>query len=233
MNNNKTTNILLGILIVVLVAIGIIVATSQNRNSYRNDMVQNNDSILDNQDDVSMPVKSNSTQQVSTTTTSSKKINWQSVTSSSVFNLYKKEDVPVGNEDKPALLQEVDLTGDGIPEAIFSASTGNASSSVIFMSNPDGSISLMKMKNIHDSISPAELWEVGMASYSMSYRLLPSDNAFYLVSRTLDENANNNDYSHFICNKNEGVAAYKWNPKTSLFEYNSVLTAKYTAIECK
>ena len=49
MNNNKTTNILLGILITVLIAIGIIMATNQNRNSYRNDMVRNEDSMMDSE----------------------------------------------------------------------------------------------------------------------------------------------------------------------------------------
>ena len=49
MNNNKTTNILLGILIVVLIAIGIIIAINMNRNSYRNNMMRNDYSVADNE----------------------------------------------------------------------------------------------------------------------------------------------------------------------------------------
>lgn len=72
MNNNKTTNILLGILIVVLIAIGIIMARNQNRNSYRNDIVQNDDSMMDNQSNTPELVKTISNQQVQTTTDNTK-----------------------------------------------------------------------------------------------------------------------------------------------------------------
>lgn len=74
MNNNKTTNILLGILITVLIAIGIIIVTNQNKNldSYRNDIVQNDDSMMDNQSNTPELVKTISNQQVQTTTDNTK-----------------------------------------------------------------------------------------------------------------------------------------------------------------
>lgn len=232
MNNNKTTNILLGILIVVLVAIGIIMATNQNRNAYRNDMMRNDDSIMDNRNDISIPVKSNSPQQQVSTTMNSKDINWSSVSISTIENLIKKTEFPL--EGKPTLSTETqDLTGDGIKEGFYGLPSGNAGITVIAMTNADGSVSLAKAKNKDGSTSPVGLWSTGMASYSMGYKLLPKEHAFYSVSKTLDEFADNSEFSHLICKDTYGVEAYQWNPKTSLFEYNSALTAKYTAIECK
>jgi hypothetical protein len=62
--NNKTTNILLGILIIVLIAIGIIIVTNQNQNPHRDEMVRNEDSILDHQNEISDQSHSNTNQQV-------------------------------------------------------------------------------------------------------------------------------------------------------------------------
>ncbi len=224
--NNKTTNILLGILIVVLIVIAVLIGINQNRTNYQNDMMRVSNSVVDNRNEI------DNDQQVSTSS-NSESINWNSVASSSVFDLYKSEKVSVGSEDKPTLLKEIDLTGDDTSEAIFSASTGNASSSVILMKNLNGSISVAKTKGKDGKIGNAELWEAGMAAYSMGYKLLPNEKGFYTISKSLDENISNDDYSHYICNKNDGLVAYQWNSKTNMFEWNAGLTAKYTAIECK
>ncbi len=238
MNNNKTTNILLGILIVVLVAIGIILIKT---NSHKN----NDESIYadsmsseeaDRFDEFAVPNPKLEDMigydGAPLGTPTKKNVDWKSVSSSSVFNLYKKEDISVGTEDKPTLLQEIDLTGDGIPEAIFSASTGNASSSAILFSNSDGSISIAKTKGKDGKIGNVELWEAGMAMYSMSYKLLPGEHGFYTDSRSATNENGNGEVITFGC-RTDSVAAYQWNSKTNLFDYNSALTAKYTAIACK
>ena len=140
MNNNKTTNILLGILIVVLVAIGVIMATNQNRNSYRNDMMRNDNAMMDNRNDLSTPVKTNSAQQVSTAT-NSKDINWSSVSISTIESLIKKTEFPL--EGSPTLSTETqDLTGDGIKEGFYGLPSGNAGLTIIAMTNADGLVSL-------------------------------------------------------------------------------------------
>lgn len=66
MNNNKTTNILLGILIVVLIAIGIIMAVNQNKNSYRNEYDENKVSMMDPRNEIPDQVRSNTNKQVTT-----------------------------------------------------------------------------------------------------------------------------------------------------------------------
>ena len=146
--NNKTTNILLGILIVVLIVIAVLIGINQNRTNYQNDMMRVSNSVVDNRNEI------DNDQQVSTSS-NSESINWNSVASSSVFDLYKSEKVSVGSEDKPTLLKEIDLTGDDTSEAIFSASTGNASSSVILMKNLNGSISVAKTKGKDGKIGNA------------------------------------------------------------------------------
>ncbi len=232
--NNKTTNVLLGILIVVLIAIGIILVKGQLNRDYRSEINQQN--ALDSAGNYSnSPISTNNSNPPTSNTATSnpvKQVNWKSVTSSSVFNLYKNAGLSVGSDDKPTLLQEVDLTGDGTPEAMFSASTGNASSSAILMSNSDGSVSLAKTKGKDGKIEYAEVWEAGMATYSMGYKLLPNEKGFYTDLRSASSGEENGDVIIFRCNP-DSIAAYQWNSKTNLFEYNSTLTAKYTAIECK
>ena len=146
MNNNKTTNILLGILIVVLVAIGIIMATNQNRNSYRNDMMRNDHSMMDNdnRNDISTPVKSNPTQQVSTIT-NSKDVNWDSVPISTIENLAKKANLSMEG-DLRLSTESYDLTGDGSIEGIYSFSSGNSDTTIIALANSDGTTSLAILK---------------------------------------------------------------------------------------
>lgn len=231
--NNKTTNVLLGILIIVLIAIGIILVKGQSNHDYRTEINrQNTLNSAGNYSNNPAPVNTQNPSSVTTTSNSTKQVNWKSVTSSSVFNLYKNAGLSVGDDDKPTLLKEIDLTGDGIPEAIFSASTGNASSSVILISNSDGSVSVAKTKDKNSKIGNAEVWEAGMATYSMGYKLLPNEKGFYTDSRSASSGEENGDVIIFRCNP-DSIAAYQWNSKTNLFEYNSTLTAKYTAIECK
>lgn len=225
MNNNKTTNILLGILIVVLVAIGIIMATNQNRNSYRNDMMRNNDSIMDNRNDISIPVKSNSPQQVSTTTTTQKSVNWSTIPTAAVEALFKKTGIFF--DSTPTLDQSIDLTGDGVNEGVYGAQAGNGGIELIAIANSDGSTSLAQMKTKDGKIILAELDSYGSAGTNESYKLLPEGRGFYRISRSYNE-----QLDRLACTT-DSVDAYQWNPKTSLFEYNSALTAKYTAIECK
>ena len=229
MNNNKTTNILLGILILVLIAIGVIMAVNQNRNSYRNDMSANDFSVIDNQNDISESVKTSSTQQVSPT--SLKSINWKSVPISTIENLAKKANLSMEG-DLRLSTESYDLTGDGSIEGIYSFPSGNSDTTIIALANSDGSTSLAKMKEKNGSIGIVVLYSVGRVSHSISYKFLPNERGFYVVSKDLDESADNSEFSHLICGDN-GVSAYQWNSKVGLFEYNSTLSAKYTAIECK
>ncbi len=230
MNNNKTTNILLGILIIVLIAIGIIMAVNQNRNSYRNNMMRPEDfPVIDNRNELPPQVSPKGAQQVSIT--SLKSVNWKSVPISTIENLAKKANLSMEG-DLRLSTESYDLTGDGSQEGIYSFPSGNSDTTIITLANADGTTSLAKMKEKDGSVSTVGLYSVGRVSHSISYKFLSSEQGFYVVSKDLDESADNSEFSHLICGDN-GVSAYQWNSKTSLFEYSTTLTAKYTAIECK
>ncbi len=224
MNNNKTTNILLGIMIVVLIAIGIIMATNQNRNSYRDDINANNFPVIDKRNDIPAPVQGNQTQQAISDNTS-KTVNWNSVSISTIEPMFKKSGIFF--DSTPTLDQQVDLTGDGIKEGLYGAQAGNGAIELIALANPDGSISLAQMKTKDGKIILAELDGYSSAGTSEGYKVLPEDHGFYRISKSYNE-----QLDKLACTS-DSVDAYQWNSKTNLFEYNSTLTAKYTAIECK
>lgn len=230
MNNNKTTNILLGILIVVLIAIGVIMAINQNRNSYRNGMTANDFPVIDNRNNIPEPVKTNPSQQVSSTSTP-RISNWNSFPGDEVWALLDENKLVFERDSGVKISQQVDLTGDGISEAIVEGNGGNNGFATILIANSNG-VEVAKVKNKNGIISPVYVYSVGRVAVNESYKFIPNENGFYTVSKTLDERADNSDSSHFMC-ATGAVSAYQWNPKTNLFEYNSALTAKYTASECK
>lgn len=217
MNNNKTTNILLGILIIVLIAIGIIMTTNQNRNSYRNDMMRNDDSRIDDQSNALKSVKTTTERQDSTTWSSNDGITIEKLDKNQHNDVYLKE--------------SVDLTGDGVPEAVFGASDGGAAAAAIAWiaaKDSNGKISLLNMKEKSGSTHQIYLAVTGSSSYNSYFKLVPEVNGFYTIDLQYDEASDK-----LACTTDSAIQAYQWNPKTSLFEYNSTLTAKYTAIECK
>lgn len=229
MNNNKTTNILLGILIVVLVVIGIIIVVNQKQNPSTKGIV-NDFPVIDSQNQSSEQVRFNSNQQAPTQAVS-KNINWKSVSISTIENLAKKSNLLMEG-DLRLSTESYDLTGDGSIEGIYSFPSGNSDTTIIALANSDGSTSLAKMKEKNGSIGIVGLYSVGRVSHSISYKFLPNERGFYVISKDLDENADNSEFSHLICGSN-GVSAYQWNPKTNIFEYSTALTERYTAIECK
>lgn len=229
MNNNKTTNILLGILIIVLVAVGITIAVNQRQNPSTKGIV-NDFPVIDNRNNTIEPVKNNSNQQVSTTSTP-RTFNWSTLPGDETWYLIDQAGIYFEKDFGVHFSQSVDLTGDGIPEGIFDGNGGNNTAATILISNSDG-VSVAKAKNKNGTISPVYVYSVGRVAVNENYKFIPNENGFYMVSKSLDENADNSDSSHFIC-ASGAVSAYQWNPKTSLFEWNSALTAKYTTIECK
>lgn len=222
--NNKTTNILLGILIVVLIIIAVLIGISQNRTNYQNDMMSNDNSMMDNGNDIPTQVKSNSTQQILTQPTSNSVI-WSSVPVSSIEAMFKKTGIFF--DSIPTLDQSIDMTGDGIKEGVYGAQAGNGAIELIALANTDGSISLANMKTKDGRIILAELDGYSSAGTSVGYKLLPESHGFYRISKTYNE-----QLDRLACTA-DSLDAYQWNSKTTLFEYNSALTAKYTAIECK
>lgn len=120
--------------------------------------------------------------------------------------------------------EAIDLTGDGINEGIFATYGVDSVDYIILIKNADNTITLAKEKNKNGIIETIFLQ---VSKEGPGYKLLPQENGFYQTSKYYDENTNK-----LTC-VNDEVAAYKWNSQTRLFEYNQILSAKYTPEVCK
>ena len=153
--------------------------------------------------------------------------NWKALSSADLTDIISKYATELYYEKDfgLSLSQELDLTGDGVAEALIAGNGGNNGVTFILIKNSDGTISVAKQKEKDGTITSVSLLEVGRVMVSEQFALIPAENGFYTVSK-------NNQGEHFECNP-DGVRAYSWNSSTKLFEYNQSLTAKYTAQVCK
>lgn len=209
-NNNQFTNILLIILIVIVLVIGFFIIKKP----------KNNNELVDSKINDSVDVA-----KVDNTKFDPK---WD--------RLSKKEMVDIVSREKDAYFEvelglnfseEMDLTGDGINEAIIEGNGGNNGVSFILIKDTENNIKVAKQKSKNGAIDTVSLLSVGRAMLSEEYEFAPSENGFYTISKYFDEKTES-----FKCN-NEGVSFYRWNPQTKLFEWDSVLTKKYTTEVCK
>ncbi len=151
---------------------------------------------------------------------------WQSISSSSTYNLATTAGVSLSPGSSVSLSQSLDLTGDGIDEGVFSGDGGNSGMSFIVMKDLNGQNVLAKQKNKNGSISVVQLLSVGRAMVSESFKLIPEHNGFYTISKS-----NDSEGMGFNCNT-DGVNVYSWNNSTKLFEWNQSLSLVYTEQEC-
>ncbi len=154
---------------------------------------------------------------------------WKSLSSSDVFKIASKiPDLQFYPEVPIELSAVADLTGDGIPEGVFTGDGGNNGLSIILSkTNESGTITLLQQKDQYGTVGPVTLLSVGRAMINEGYQLLPEEHGFYTVSRSYDP-----DGDYFICNES-GVNAYIWNSSTKLFEWNKSYSEKYTSEACK
>ncbi len=191
MNNNKTTNILLGIMIVVLIAIGIIMATNQNRNSYRNDMMRNDDSTLNRQNEISDQVQSNTNKQVTT----------------------------IQDTVKPVVKTPISQTNNSISSDLKTYTNSKYGFSFQYPSSWDQNGDLVEVQDLQGNITNVEIYFKDTKSSSnllVAYRLAPRGaQAYqYLVS---DYNASQGSYK---TNKKQilvaGITALEANTTTTI-----------------
>jgi hypothetical protein len=158
---------------------------------------------------------------------------WKSLSKNEIETIVSKEpDVYFEKDIGLSLTQEVDLTGDGKPEAIVNGNGGNNEVSFILYKNREGNVSVAKLRNKNGELSPATLLEIGRVMVNASYKLLPSENGFYTSSLEFDDSADNSETSHFKCGE-DSVNAFAWNSQKEWFEWNKALTDKYTVEVCK
>jgi hypothetical protein len=210
-NNNKLTNILLIILIVIVLIVGFFIIKKPQNN---NDLI---DSKIDDSLDISKADDTNFDPK------------WDRLSKNEMVDIVSGEkDAYFETELGLNFSEEMDLTGDGIPEAIIEGNGGNNGVSFILIKNDKNDISIAKQKNKDGTISTISLLSVGRAMVSEGFELAPNDKGFYTVSKYYDEKI-----EKFKCNPDNGLSFYSWNTQTNLFEWDSVLTKKYTTEVCK
>src|SRR3990167_7163080 len=161
------------------------------------------------------------------TTNNNPPISQPSISSTNLFAISSKENIYLVPDFGVTLGETIDLTGDGLDEGIFGGNGGNNELSFIMVKGSDGKNFVAKQKNKDGTIYPVRLGSVGRVMVQERYELLPNEHGFYTASLSYNEATDK-----FKCNTN-GVSAYSWNSSTKLFEWNQVLTAKYTAQICK
>lgn len=154
---------------------------------------------------------------------------WQSHSSEYLLGVATNAGLYLEPGSGVSLSQMVDLTGNGIDEAIFTGNGGNNGASFIMIKGDDGKSYVAKQKYKDGTIGPVQLTAIGRVMVSEGYKLLPNENGFYTVSKS--NVSTDGETSNFKCNVN-GVNAYKWNASTKMFEWNQSMTTKYTAEVC-
>ncbi len=152
---------------------------------------------------------------------------WKSLSKADLIGIIG-ENAPFEKDGPVGISQEIDLTGDGINEAIVGGNGGNNDTYIILIKNVDGTTSVAKQKEYDGKINPVNFLSVGRVMFSYGYKLLPEEHGYYMFGLNYDEKSET-----FKCPEKGGVGAYSWNSEIKLFEYNQVMTAKYTAQVCK
>ncbi|MBP6925744.1 MAG: hypothetical protein KBC22_01655 [Candidatus Pacebacteria bacterium] len=155
-------------------------------------------------------------------------INWQNIPSDDIVALVQGADIDVMLEQPISLSTSIDLTGDGVEDAVFNGIGGNAGVSFILI-NDNGQPIIAQQRDESGRISPVALEQVGRAAVAMGYELLPAENGYYILERGLDQSQDNSEFSNFVC---EALDVYVWNESMRLFEWNQQLSDQYYTQEC-
>jgi hypothetical protein len=156
--------------------------------------------------------------------------NWQNVPPADIVALVQD----AGLEGEIMLEQPIrfsaalDLTGDGVEDAVFNGAGGNASVSFIVIDD-NGELVIAEQRNRLGMIGPVTLYQIGRVAVSVTYEFLPEINGFYTLSRILDQSQDNSQSSNFTC---EALDVYVWNQSMRLFEWNQQLSDEYYTKEC-
>lgn len=124
-----------------------------------------------------------------------------------------------------------DVTGDGIPEGIFTGAGGNAGITFI-LRDINGSPRVAQQRDSFGNIQPVALYSIGRVAVSVGYEFLPEQNGYVVIQKKLNQTEEGVDPAGFQCEEN-GVNVYTWDTSTELFEWNQALTEQYTLTECQ
>lgn len=156
-------------------------------------------------------------------------VNWDSLIPSMRVVLKKTfTDFAVESGGQPiSISQKVDVTGDGIPEALVDLGTGAASSDYFAVMRIENNKPVMAtFKEKDGTITTSKFFMDGIGGsgrYGSKIEMQSDKNAIYSASY----------YKYGGSSDSCGVSIYQWNPQTKIFEYNATLSNPAQQDYCK
>lgn len=230
MNINKKgfINISLSILFIALISItGYFILTKKLPNQ-KNEIQQTNNSPSQQ---LAPEITINNPTEITinnpTTETFPKTVNWESLLPT-IRTILKQEfpDIKIELTNPITIYKKLDITNDGIPEALVSLGSGGAATNLITLMRIEDDkpmVALFKQKD--GKISPLVfiIGSGGAGRYGYTVEMLNNKNSIYYGSYS--KYGENTDYCQ--------VEWYQWNSQTKIFEYNEKLSAKMEQEYCQ
>ncbi len=124
------------------------------------------------------------------------------------------------------VVEEADITGDGVPEALVTTGDAGASTDILaLMRIEDGKPVRARFKNEEGKIIDMEFLQGASVMHGNSTELLPDEKAIYQGGYFMNEPA-----TRFSgC----GAAAYRWHAETKTFDLDATLSNQITKTYCE
>jgi|GEM_PF-5772131 len=123
----------------------------------------------------------------------------------------------------PKYSESIDVTGDGILEAIFRGPSSNHDAAIILQKDSQGNVKRLQEKIPSGEVAPVYLFRVARAVVNTDYGFL-APTGYYRVSRSLDENGR-----LFVCDHFE---VYIWDSLSGYFIFDLVQSQTLFASMC-
>ena len=125
--------------------------------------------------------------------------------------------------------RELDITGDLVPEALYSSTYKNKRVNFI-LGTDRGEILPLKYKNEAGKVSYLNYSYEPVEKVINGITLVKDDNAFYTYFKDFKE-ISIPGIGQYKCR--EDVKSYVWNSEKDYFDYNAEVSKKHSAVECK
>jgi hypothetical protein len=124
------------------------------------------------------------------------------------------------------VVEEADITGDGVPEALVTTGDAGASTDILaLMRIEDGKPVRARFRNLEGKTVDLEFLQGASVMHGNSVELLSDEKAIYQGGYFMDETA-----TRFSgC----GAAAYRWHAETKTFDLDATLSKQITKTYCE
>jgi hypothetical protein len=154
-------------------------------------------------------------------------IDWTGLLSS--IRIVLKQTSPYGEreaQNRIGIVEERDITGDGVPEALVYTGEGGASTDIlVLMRIEDGKPVLARFKNAEGKLTTLEFLKGASVMHGDSTVMLPDEKAIYLGEYFMNSTAT----GFSSCT----AKAYRWNERTKTFDWDRNLGKQIAETFCK